>query len=82
MWLALGSLAFEVATMATEGAMALTMVVAGAGITMIHITLESCSFQDIVNRLTGCDLPESLTAPTPRETAQGGEVLPGAKGDV
>jgi hypothetical protein len=47
--------------MATEGAFAATLVVAGTIVTAIHLTSESLTFQWLVNRMTGLDLPECLS---------------------
>jgi hypothetical protein len=57
-FLTLGSVVFEVATMASHGAFAATLFAAATIITAIHLTSESLTFQWLVNRLTGFDLPE------------------------
>lgn len=58
--IALGSILLEVATTLSEGALAVSMMIAGMIVTVLHLTLESSPFQKTINRLTGFDLPECL----------------------
>ncbi|SFI58697.1 hypothetical protein [Planctomicrobium piriforme] len=55
------SLLLELATFATEGMLALTLLFAGLIISGVHLLADSWSFQAVVNYLTGCDLPECLS---------------------
>lgn len=65
----MGSVLLEVASIATEGMLAASMLVSGTIITLVHLVADSCSFSAVVNRLTGCDLPERLPAAAPVESS-------------
>lgn len=68
MFIAVGSLLFEVVSLVSEGTVAAAMLVAGTVATTVHVAAESASFQALVNRLTGCDLPDQIEPWPPDRT--------------
>ena len=59
----IGGVLLELISMATDGAMTVSVLLTGAIVSGVHFASDSSTFKSIVDRLTGCDLPERLDLP-------------------